>query len=176
MDPRRDGGAVSSASTLSRRATDAASRVTFALLANSDGPPVFVMSSAGAPLAALAGGALARRFRFWQGASGRRYICSIFPLPTGGEAESLPDYSGVVVVAVAGPAGQRKIAFVTSIEDAPERRWATMRDLRGIAELHVHLLAGVPAQRRQICVDLSAAHGCPCLHADFLPLSVAECC
>jgi hypothetical protein len=176
MQPWRDDGAVSNASTRSRRAGKAVSMVTFALLANTDGPPVFAMSSAGAPLAALAGGALARRFRFWQGASGRRYICSIFPLPTSSAAEPLPHYSGAVAVAVGGPAGQRRIAFVAPIEDAPERCWATLQGLGGIAELHVHLLAGTPAQRHEICADLSAAHGCPCLGADLMPLSVAACC
>jgi len=175
MQPRRDGEIMCSANILSRGSFDAVSRVTCALLAKTDGPPVAAMSSAGAPLAALAGGVLALRFCFWRGASGRRYICSIFPVPTTGNAE-WPDYGGAVVVAVAGRVGLRRIRFVTHIEDAPDRFWAKMRDLCGIAEFHVHLLAGTAAQRHVVCADLAAAHGCPCLDADRPAQSVMEYC
>jgi hypothetical protein len=175
MHPRRDSRVVSAASTLARAAADAASMVTFALLAKTDGPPVFAMSSAGAPLAALAGGALERRFQFWQGASGRRYICSIFPLPAAREAESLPHYTEAVAVAVALQAGERRIAFVTEIDEEPDRLWATMRDMPGIAECHVHLLAGTVAQRHRVCADLAAFHGCPWRRAQTLQFVTGHC-
>jgi hypothetical protein len=161
MHPRRDDRVMSGASALTRGAADAVSKVTFALLATTDGPPVFAMSSAGAPLAALAGGALGRRFWFWQGASGRRYICSIFPFEAADAVESLPHYTQAVVAAVAVRAGGRRVRFVTDIDEAPDRFWAKMRDIRGIAEFHVHLLAGTAAQRQTVCADLSAFHGCP---------------
>jgi hypothetical protein len=119
------------------------------------------MSSAGAPLAALAGGALERRFQFWQGASGRRYICSIFPLSVPGATETLPYYTQAVAVAVVLHGGARRIAFVADIGEEPDRLWATLQNVHNIAEYHIHLLADTAMQRQTVCADLSAHHGCP---------------
>ena len=58
-------------------------------------PPGGRAGPASAPLAALAGGALAHRFHAWRGRSGRRYIFSVYAL---GEC---PDYAGAVIAAVA---------------------------------------------------------------------------
>jgi hypothetical protein len=175
MQPRRDGGAVSGTSALARGGADAVSRVTFALLAKTEGPPVFAMSSAGAPLAALAGGALERRFQFWQGASGRRYICSIFPLSAVGGTESLPHYTEAVVVAVAIHDGARRIAFVADLDRASDSLWATIQDVQGIAECHIHLLAVTAALRRRVCADLSIFHGCPWRRSEALQLVNNHC-
>jgi hypothetical protein len=158
MHSRRGMSCASSRLVPVRRA--GASGVDHALTAKTDGPPVLAAGLPSAPLAALAGGALAARFLSWSGASGRRYICSIFPGRPGEETEWMPHYSNAIVIAVAVHAGIRRIEFVTESGERPERFWDKMKDCCSITEFHLHLLARTAAQRRYACADLSAGHGC----------------
>jgi hypothetical protein len=111
--------------------------------------------SASAPLRALAGEALAARFRSWRGASGRRYIFSVF------DRQSCPPYEHVVAMIVArDPDGERRIVFIDDTGCFPDL--ALAKAVKGIAaerevELHVHLLATSCTERAAMIADLSQA-------------------
>ena len=69
--------------------------------------------AADAALACLAGKALAARFSAWRGASGRRYICTIYPFDRAAPQNGLPPYTDMVVLAVRhDPADGREVAGV----------------------------------------------------------------
>ena len=108
------------------------------------------------PLAALADEALSPRFCAWRGASGRRYIASVYP------ASACPAYCDAVLIAVAaGADGRRRILAVADTGVFPEpvvaRLAATFTPLADRLEFHLHLLAATPAERRAALDDLSAA-------------------
>ncbi len=114
----------------------------------------------GAPLESLADVALAARFRQWRGASGRRYICSIFPVRAGEPLGGLPEFDGAVVIAAAcGAAGLRRVAVFTSCwrDEAfcgdPDAVAAALRC--GACEWHLHLLADNGPAQRAALADLA---------------------
>jgi hypothetical protein len=110
---------------------------------------------ASAPLRALAGNALDARFRSWRGASGRRYIFSIF------DRQSCPAYEHVVaMIAAVDPDGERRIIFIDDTGCFPDLALATA--LKGTPvvreiEFHVHLLATSRAERTAMIADLTHA-------------------
>ena len=57
--------------------------------------------NADAPLVGLEGSDLSARFRHWRGASGRRYLFSVFPLRSISASEGCPRYREAVILAVA---------------------------------------------------------------------------
>jgi hypothetical protein len=107
-----------------------------------------------APLLALADDALAARFRSWRGASGRRYVFSVY------EPSGCPAYNHAVLIVAAADAGGDRVALTMSDTGCfPEivlanaaNKWA-----RGDAtiEFHVHLLANSAAGREALIADLS---------------------
>lgn len=106
-----------------------------------------------APLLALAGGALARRFRSWRGRSGKRHIFSVY------DAQSCPAYSDAVII-VAAPLddGGRSILFIGDTGCFPDIVLAkAAADAEGGAEFHVHLLATSPQDRCALIADISQA-------------------
>ena len=74
-------------------------------------------------LASLAGGDLEERFHAWRGRSGRRYICSVFPVDHRAADAGLPEFAEAIVIAVR--AGHRR--------RAPRRRLSAMRIRRQCA-------------------------------------------
>jgi hypothetical protein len=110
---------------------------------------------ASAPLRALAGNALGARFRSWRGASGRRYIFSIF------DRQSCPAYEHVVAMIVAvDPDGERRVLFIDDTGCFPDLALTTA--LKGMladreVEFHVHLLATSRAERTAMIADLIQA-------------------
>lgn len=116
-----------------------------------------------APLASLAGGDLATRFHAWRGTSGRRYICSVFPIDAGDPEAGLPDLGEAIVMAVSrdGEGRRQRIALFISepASDATTRRNFIAEALAGgAAEWHVHLLAKDAAQRQAAANDIES---CP---------------
>ncbi len=112
----------------------------------------------GEPLAALAGEALAPRFRSWRGASGRRYIVSVY------DADACPAYCDAVLIAAAvDPDGRRRPLALADTGVFPEpvlaRARRSLSEIAERVEFHLHLLAASSAQRRAALDDLSAA--CP---------------
>lgn len=108
---------------------------------------------ANAELAALAGEALAGRFRHWRGWSGRRYVFSVY------DPASCPAYEdAVLIVAAAGPDGERRIVSIADTGALPEiavaRARAIASSLATRVECHVHLLAASRAEREAAIADL----------------------
>jgi len=108
------------------------------------------------PLAALADETLSPRFCAWRGASGRRYIASVY------DARACPAYCDAAVIAVAADAdGRRRIVALADTGAFPEpvvaRLAQTPAPNGGQLELHLHLLAATAAERRAALDDLAAA-------------------
>jgi hypothetical protein len=76
------------------------------------------------PLAAPDNSALSSRFHFWRGASGRRYVCSVFP------PERLPAYERAIALFVRTAAGQ-VVGVAAGLADRSS--------LAEADEVHVHL-------------------------------------
>jgi hypothetical protein len=112
-------------------------------------------AGASAPHRALAGEALAARFRSWRGASGRRYIFSIF------DRQSCPAYEHVVAMIVTrDPDGERRIMFIGDTGCFPElalARAAKEIPVAGEIEFHLHMLATSRAERNAMIADLAQA-------------------
>ena len=107
-----------------------------------------------APLLALADEPLAARFRSWRGASGGRYVFSVY------EPLDCPAYQhAVILVAAVDEAGERKARCIVDTGWFPEivlANAATKWIGSGIRiEFHVHLLANSPAGREALIADLS---------------------
>jgi hypothetical protein len=125
----------------------------------------FLNRPAGAPLAALAGGNLAHHFHSWTGASGRRYICSIFPLREAAGKPACPEFDEALLIAVRRLAdGTPKMLFVAESDAfsmlAPSRSLARRAAALGASEWHVHLLAESPRERRAAILDLRRQLDC----------------
>jgi hypothetical protein len=108
------------------------------------------------PLAALADEPLSPRFCAWRGASGRRYIASVYP------ARACPAYCDAALIAVAVQSdGRRRIVALADTGPFPEpivaRLAQTAAPFSGRLELHLHLLAETAAERRAALDDLAAA-------------------
>jgi hypothetical protein len=117
--------------------------------------------NANGALESLAGGALAERFHAWHGGSGRRYICTVFPVNHADPEAGLPDFSGAVVIAVACEANgaRRPVALCQCERGAnPYAREPFIIDALagGASEWHVHLLATEMTQRRAVIADIDA--------------------
>lgn len=115
------------------------------------------------PLTCLSGGSLAKRFHAWSGRSGRRYICSVFPVKADEPEAGLPDFAGAIVIAVGIDADLRRpLAFFDFTGEASEtcdlRRTFLGEALAASArEWHVHLLATDPEHRQLVKADLENA-------------------
>jgi hypothetical protein len=106
------------------------------------------------PLAALADEPLSPRFCAWRGASGRRYIASVY------EARACPAYCDAALIVVAADAdGRRRIVALADTGAFPEPVVARLArtPTAGRLELHLHLLAATTAERRAALDDLAAA-------------------
>lgn len=102
---------------------------------------------------------LAERFHFWTGASGRRYVHTVYSLI---ECPALA--AGSVLLVKRDAKGRRSlIEIVTVTSDSETLNLAEIRHkgaLAGADEVHVHLLAGSTRMANLIAFDLkSAAQG-----------------
>jgi len=107
-------------------------------------------------LAALADEPLSPRFCAWRGASGRRYIASVY------DAGACPAYCDATLIAVAvDPDGRRRIVALADTGVFPEpvvaRLAHSLAPLFRRLEFHLHLLAETAAARRAALDDLAAA-------------------
>ena len=104
-------------------------------LAGGNAPP------RGQALGSLVSSDLRERFYSWRGASGRRYVCSVFP---SAEESTLADFSQGVVIGVAGEgASRRPICVLFAREFESERGRLVRQEARalGASEWHVHFCA-----------------------------------
>jgi len=126
-----------------------------------DGSGPFAVSSAtvGAPLASLAGGALARKFYGWRGASGARYVVTVHP---GDDADWLQVEGVVVLIVEVDLDGARTLKAVAADPSAQARAAMARRAAQGAArgariEAHLHLLAATAPAREHVVGDLARA-------------------
>ncbi|WP_297296951.1 hypothetical protein [uncultured Methylovirgula sp.] len=117
--------------------------------------------SSNTALASLVGGDLAERFHAWLGRSGRRYICSVFPVDRRDSEGGLPDFAEAIVIAVkADAAGQRRVVGFCQCEHGagPVARHAFVSAAiaAGAQQWHVHLLTADPQKRRAAIEDIEA--------------------
>jgi len=121
----------------------------------SPAPPTYleVRESEALPLAALERSDLAGRYSHWLGASGRRYMFSVYT------PASCPAYcDAVLVVAKVDFHGRRSILAIEDTGEFPDpavsRAAQKALAAGGKVELHLHLLAASRAQRREAITDL----------------------
>ena len=110
-----------------------------------------------APLMALAGDFLARRFHGWRGHSGKRYVCTVFST-----AREAGGFAEAIVIAVArGQNGCRRAVAIVDTGLVPDEadfdRFSARALQQGGCEWHVHLLASDSDTRRQVINDLEKA-------------------
>ena len=123
---------------------------------------VVSLPAGSASLAALRGEPLSSRFHGWRGASGRRYVTSIYPVDLSASDAGLPDFAAFVLVCVSRAGDSVRSVWITTIEQSADRRHAIARGLaEGAGEWHVHLLAGTRCERAAVTVDLIARHAAP---------------
>ena len=117
-----------------------------------------------APLASLHGSAVSRRYHAWRGASGRRYVVSVFPVDASAADHGLPAFDGFVLLAVARDGRGLFARDVLAIETECDRSAAIGSALaHGVTEWHIHLLAEECGRRRAVAADLLAGHGRPAM-------------
>jgi hypothetical protein len=96
---------------------------------------------------------LSERFWFWQGASGQKYIHSVY------EPESCPPLPGAVYVGVKRQGSIRTAVCVGRFLPLWEQPTTMDAKIAGFDELHVHLLARGPGAAEQVLADLKLALG-----------------
>ena len=114
------------------------------------------------PLVGLVGSDLSRRFLHWRGASGRRYLFSIFPVHRARSIDEASRFHDAVVLAVVRDAvGERRILVADETGPLPDLFYtsARLRDAvaAGANEIHVHLLAEGAAGRAALLRDIEDA-------------------
>ena len=117
--------------------------------------------AAHAPLAGLAGTDLSRRFRYWRGSSGGRYLFSVFPLGPRPCPDGCPRFEGAIILGVAHRQGdERQILCIGQTGRLPdpyaEGGCVQGAIAAGANEIHVHLLTEGHAARAAIIRDLEA--------------------
>jgi hypothetical protein len=121
-----------------------------------DSAALYLAEPDGEPLASLLGDTLSPRFCSWRGASGRRYIVSVY------DFHRCPAYCDAVLIAVSvAPDGRRRPLALADTGVFPEPLIARMaRSLAAAGarmEFHLHLLAASSAERKAALDDLAAA-------------------
>lgn len=100
--------------------------------------------------------AFAQAFHYWRGASGRRYLHSVYTLVG---CPALPQANYILVQRRADGA-REALAFGNTKDDAISLNLAHLRHeaaKRGANEIHIHLLADTAHDRALVEADLTAA-------------------
>ncbi len=126
-------------------------------------PAVTAPPPMGAPLASLAGSVLGPRFHAWYGRSGRRTICSVYPVRRDEAGLGLPDFTWAIVIAASRDQGARDQGPLRSLavfafgEGEDKTTHAVKAVADGALEWHVHLLAQDELARYAVLQDLTGA-------------------
>ena len=94
------------------------------------------------PLRTVRHPALAERFRFWRGASGRRYVCSVF------SPQAAPAYETSVALHVRRTPGGPVVVAIRAGSDA--------RPVPAADEVHIHLMRDEAEGLARALADLAA--------------------
>ncbi len=127
-----------------------------------EGSAVEALTRAGmadAPLASLRGETMMHRFHAWTGASGRRYVTSVFAVDWSQRYAGLPDFDGFVLIPVVRRGTLRRPTSIVAVERDSEKQRAIVAALADQAtEWHVHLLADRRTDRVAVVADLSGGY------------------
>lgn len=104
------------------------------------------------PLLGL-GDAFVSRFHSWHGASGRRYVTSVFTVDAACPDMNVPAFEACILIPVVRESRARWMLGVFVVEKASDRRHASA-SLRCVDEWHVHLLARDRRERAAVAADL----------------------
>lgn len=105
-------------------------------------------------------GAMLEQFHYWRGASGRRYLHTVFALI---DCPEMPK-ANYILVRREADGSRRPIAFGQTVDDAGSLNLAHLRRRGarlGANEVHVHLLAENAAERTRVECDLRAGQRRP---------------
>lgn len=109
------------------------------------------------PALVCAEAAFAQAFHYWRGASGRRYLHSVYTLVG---CPALPQ-ANYILVRRHEDGTREALAFGDTKDDAVTLNLAHLRHEGakcGANEVHIHLLADTPQDRAMVEADLVAAH------------------
>ena len=109
------------------------------------------------PLRTVRHSALAERFRFWRGASGRRYVCSVF------SPQTVPAYETSVALHVRRAPGGPVVVAVRAGSDP--------RPVPAADEVHIHLVRDEADWLARAIADLAALVA-PAIESDRQPILV----
>lgn len=97
-----------------------------------------------------------QKFRFWTGASGRRYVHTVYSL------RECPEIANAVYLLVrTSPNGESEVVRVSQTESSSES--LNLAQIRyhaarlGANEVHIHMIAETPACRQLADIDLRAS-------------------
>jgi hypothetical protein len=130
---------------------------------NSSDTSEFVSSGNGAfgpseePALVCAEAAFDQAFHYWRGASGRRYLHSVYSLVG---CPALPQ-ANFILVRRRDDGSREALAFGNTKDDAMSLNLARLRHEGakiGANEVHIHLLADTDRARAYVEADLTAAH------------------
>ena len=115
---------------------------------------------AGSALAGLRGHGLRDGFHAWHGASGRRYVASVFPFDPSARDAGLPAFEAFVLIPVVRAGARRHSRAVDVVEWGSARHRAVAAAIEGgVDEWHVHLLGASRTDREAIAADMRAGAG-----------------
>jgi hypothetical protein len=107
------------------------------------------------PLACLDRTGMENWLRSWRGASGRRYICSVYAI---GEPPAFDVERAIVAAVRKGEQGDEIVFLFQPGPDGESdglQRWTQVARSLGAEQWHVHLLAGSPEEREFALRDLA---------------------
>jgi len=122
-----------------------------------------------APLSSLAGGIMASRFHAWHGASGRRYICSVFAVDGDDPHGGMPDFAEAIALAVGKDEGHGRRCLSTFLFDgstdlSARNAFVASALAAGAVAWHIHL-ADDPHARLAIAKDIELGRSAQALSA-----------
>ncbi len=112
-------------------------------------------------------GEVGESFHYWHGASGRRYLHSVFGLVDCPEISK----ANYILVHCDDDGVRRALAVGQTVEDANSLNLAHLRQRAariGANEIHIHVLADAPVARDAVETDLRLRHLTRCEHGEGL--------
>lgn len=106
-----------------------------------------------APAHAIQQSPISRQFYYWLGASGERYLHTVFPI----DADFNSPGANLIVVR-RERTGECIPLYVGRIGDLDEEDINDLRFMSGANEMHMHLMAPDNAAAHEIALDLNARH------------------
>ena len=125
-----------------------------------EGPVVLSLAGADCRLASLRSHDLRDGFFAWHGASGRRYVASVFAFDPRARDAGLPAFEAFVLIPVVREAGRLVPQAAIAVEWGSVRHRAVAEAIsQGVDEWHVHLLGASRGEREAIAADVRAGAG-----------------